>query len=227
MPYKYLLDLLDTKEIYANNRQIYDDLNEHGFVKDFKRSFCPTPILRDKKLQELNRAANTLRRKIAFSCCVSCWTYDITDGIQHPSENYLMWEHYSKTPPGEECPNNIGVRITTTGLGLIKSFQKRDKELAMGEMIYGKEDNREHFVEKELFFKRDFFQDEREVRICVFDFGEYYRIPINPKILIKGITLSPFASKVIRDEIREELFRKYTWLQGKVFDSQIFTRKNL
>ena len=51
LPYQYLLDLLGTKELHTSNRKHYDDLNEHGFVKDFKKSFGPTPILRNKKLQ--------------------------------------------------------------------------------------------------------------------------------------------------------------------------------
>lgn len=227
LPYQYLLDLLGTKELHVSNRQLYDDLNEHGFVKDFKKSFGPTPILRNKKLQERNRIATALQRKIAFSCCISCWTYDISYETGKTSENYLMWEHYSKAPPEQEGTENIGIRITTTCLDLINSIQNQDKEFVMGEISYEKEDNREHFVEKELFFKRDFYQDEREVRICVFDFSDHFRVSINPEKLIKEITLSPFVPKAIRNEIRDELYTKYPWLQDKILDSQIFTTNNL
>ena len=139
LPYQYLLDLLGTKELHVSNRQLYDDLNEHGFVKDFKKSFGPTPILRNKKLQERNRIATALQRKIAFSCCISCWTYDISYETGKTSENYLMWEHYSKAPPEQEGTENIGIRITTTCLDLINSIQNQDKEFVMGEMSYGKE----------------------------------------------------------------------------------------
>lgn len=49
---EYLLSLLDSKKLYINNRQKFEDLNEHGWKLGLKGSFPPIPQEKNKQKQK-------------------------------------------------------------------------------------------------------------------------------------------------------------------------------
>lgn len=77
-----------------------------------------------------------------------------------------------------------------------------------------------------IFTKRDFYRDEREIRLCVLNSSNYILLDINPQQLIKQITLSPFMPSILRQILKNYLEDTYQWLQGGIFNSKICTNQN-
>lgn len=217
MSAEYLLTLLKSNKLYLGNRLTSEDLNEHGWnLEHVMGALCP--VLRNKKEQnEYAKKAITQWNDI-HSCCISCWTYDTSIEADYSSENYFMWKNYT---------GKNGIRITSTCSDLIQSINnKHEQEIILSDVTYLKEMSREFLPQEMIFTKRDFYRDEREMRLCVLNNSNHILLDINSQQLIKQITLSPFMPPILRQILKNYLENTYQWLQGKISNSKICTNQN-
>ena len=219
MDAEYLLSLLDSKKLHINNRQKFEDLNEHGWKLNFKFSFPPIPQVRNKQEQKKMYKASHSKWVSAYSCCISCWTRPITDNKGYDSENYLMWKNYT---------SKYGVRIKTTCKDLVNCiYSTFNKDIILDKIEYSESEIRSFLAKDMIFSKRAFYKDEREIRLCVLDNSSYFLLKIDPETLIKGVTFSPFMPRDIRMVLQNHLENNYEWLRGKINSSLICTQNNL
>lgn len=219
MEAEHLLSLLDSKKLHINNRQKFEDLNELGWKLGIKGSFPPIPQIKNKQKQKEQNEECHSKWKSAYSCCISCWTKGIGDNTSLYSENYLMWKNYT---------SKYGIRIATTCKDLVNSISSNSNEDILLDNVMYSENERNSFLVKDMIFtKRAFYKDEREVRLCVLDNNSFYLLKINPEILIKEITFSPFMPTEIKKIFQTHLEKNYEWLKGKIHCSQICTKNNL
>lgn len=216
---EYLLRLLNTNKLYLGSRHNSEDLNEKGWKSNHQLIGGLCPVLRNKKEQQ-NISTEILEKRTAiYTSCISCWTYDTTSGSNYSSENYLMWKNYT----GKD-----GVRITSSPSRLANSIQYiGNKDIILSNIKYFDKDFHSLRPQDLIFSKRDFYRDERELRLCTLNTKDYIMLDINPETMIEKITLSPFIPSEQRKIFKEHIENNYKWLDGKVKHSQICTRENL
>lgn len=184
----YLLQLLETRQLYAKRRRENDDTNEGYYNKllEFRVSVASNGGTSHTENQQCN-----LSYKDIVNCPISCWT-------KTERESYLMWKSYA----GE-----TGVRIKSSIHNLIASLQlnlgkdSKDK-VYCGSMNYCKDLLPSTDEEKQFFGKDEVYADEDEFRFYFAlsdDFdrkGTTHRlVPVDPKVMIDEILLSPFLCK--------------------------------
>lgn len=216
---EYLLKLLNSNKLYLRSRRYSEDLNEKGWKLNQQLIGGLCPVLRNKKEQR-KIAEETLQKWNAiYASCISCWTYDTTFGSVHTSENYLMWKNYT----GKD-----GVRITSSSNRLANSIQNiGNKDIILSNIKYYNKDTHSLYPQDLIFSKRDFYRDERELRLCALNSKDQLLLDINPEMMIETITFSPFMPSETRKTLKEHIENNYKWLSGKVKYSQICTRENL
>lgn len=176
------------------------------------------PVIRNKKEQNEYVKKATKQWNNIHSCCISCWTYDTSIEGNYSSENYLMWKNYTEKD---------GIRITSTCSDLIYSINnKHNQEIILSDVTYLNTMSHKFLPQEMIFTKRDFYRDEREIRLCVLNSSNYILLDINPQQLIKQITLSPFMPSILRQILKNYLEDTYQWLQGGIFNSKICTNQN-
>lgn len=218
MKISYLLDLLKSNRLYVSSRKKFEDVNEHGIKLGLKGSFCFNIEPQKLKQEEYNKK-NKLKREFICSCGISCWTYDTDIEEDYSSENYLMWKNYT----GES-----GVRIKTTCSNLISSLEHPPNlEIILGDVQYSTKDIASYQAKEAIFTKREFYRDEREMRLCMLSDTEYTLLHARPEILIKEITISPFMPFEERQMLKGHLEQTYQWLKGKIKYSKICTTNNI
>lgn len=147
----------------------------------------------------------------------SCWTLQ-------EEEDFLMWNAYAD--------KIFGVRLETTIQDFVESIdiQKSSYMIYGSKMIYGKEKAIQNLFDA-LFYKTKFYENEKEFRFYVLTSNQkeydtaFVRLNVNPKILIKGITFSPFIDDKVSNILIEMLMQKYDFLKGKIISSKIMEYK--
>lgn len=219
MSAEYLLDLLKSNKLYLGSRRNSEDLNEKGWKLNHQLIGGLCPVLRNKKEQRKIEEETLQKWTAIYASCISCWTYDTTLGSVHSSENYLMWKNYT----GKD-----GIRITSSPNHLANSIQYvGNKDIILSNIKYYNKDSHPLLPQDLIFSKRDFYRDERELRLCVLNSADHFLLDINPETMIEAITFSPFMPSELRKILKEHIENNYKWLNGKVKYSQICTRENL
>lgn len=173
---------------------------------------------KNKKEQKEYAKKATEQWNDIYSCCISCWTYDTSIEDNYSSENYLMWKNYTEKD---------GVRITSTCSDLIYSINnKYNQEIILSNVTYLNAISHKLLPQEMIFTKRDFYRDEREIRLCVLNSSNHILLDINQRQLIKQITLSPFMPPNLRGILKNYLENTYLWLQGNILNSKICTNQN-
>jgi hypothetical protein len=192
----YLIRLLEEKQYYVKRRRTFEDANE--CYKNNKLMFAPWPVGNNCTSQSQSK-----ERWIPYTdiihCPTSCWS-------KHERESYLMWKSYA---------TEIGACIRTTVHNFIASLQidldivNSENRVLCGSMNYDYfkpstiEDN-------QLFDKDIVYADENEFRFYFLlasdtekknDEKKGIDVPVDTKIMIDEILLSPFICKEAANRI--------------------------
>ena len=145
---------------------------------------------------------------------ISCWSL-------HEYEQYSLWVTYLRG-------KKKGIAICTTYHDLCKSFEKFKYEITPGLVQYQNDLNRSILLRdtkeskrinfhRYLFFKKKFFQTDRELRLVRYNFTPKGMIPILETVgkgisiecdlekLIHSIILSPFTKRKIVKKVQKIL----------------------
>lgn len=191
----YLIQMLETKQYYVKRRRPFEDANES--YKNNKLAFAPMPVGTNYTPQPKPK-----ERLIPYTdiihCPTACWS-------KHERESYLMWKSYA---------TEIGVCIRTTVHNFIASL-KIDLDITHNNLILcGSMDYKDVIPstneENQLFDKNIVYADEEEFRFYFLlasdsekkeDENKGIYIPIDTKVMIDEILLSPFICKEVGDKI--------------------------
>jgi len=190
----YLIQLLETQKYYVSRRKFFEDANEK-YYKSLKFMFVPVPFGENVISQP-----KSIERIIPYTkivdCPTSCWS-------KRKEENYLMWKCYA---------TEMGACIRTTTHNFIASLKQDFSENSENLVICGSMDYKKlkpsFEEEKQLFDKDTGYSEEKEFRFYFHlpssDTNKDEKgilVPVNTKVLINEIILSPF----IRKEAAEKL----------------------
>lgn len=189
MKIEYFLDMLKTKELYVGQKCSFDDLSE----KNLSFNDCPAFYLADYTVSDSELKQDIKKKKELSNLYqeysalpASCWTHNTI-------ENYFMWEVYA---------SKYGVRIKTTLQKILDNLELSEYQVVCDKMIYRKYFPRTK-IENLMFYKKIYFQDEKEFRfyfapqtdeaLCLLNEKEHINIKIrNPVEMIDEVMISPF-----------------------------------
>lgn len=212
MQFEHLLEMLKTEKLYVSNRKYFKDQTEIGKKENLGNRFLMCPVSHTEEEREIDaKFASRIeqQRKFAYNTCISCWTYDA-----YPShneileENYLMWKSY--------VSNKVGCRIETTIKDLISSIDVKGMDILISNVKYVKEHINDGNVQHYIFEKPVYYQDEKEVRLCVLKCDHHTLLDINPFQMIKEVTLSPFINNLFVQFLIEKFQIDYPELSDKI-----------
>ncbi len=203
MPLEHVLSMLESLELYVPSRKSFSDASERGRKINPKNTFSLSPVSISRKKTKTDAKLVYDKWSAAYSVCISCWTYDSLSSTENSvDENYLMWKAYGH--------NNICCRIGTTINDLINSIDNENEfEILASNVAYVSEHLSDGFAQHYIFEKPIYYRDEKEFRLCVLAQKEYVQLKINPFLMIKRITLSPFITKRYSDFLKESIKHKY------------------
>lgn len=203
----HLIQLIERKELYIPNRQQFTDKREYSdnifkTLEEINKIVNIIPNYGSKQyLKDINERHNQI-----WYQAVSCWTYDSAKSTKRQTpENYLMWKCHSE--------KHYVCRIESSIQLFADSIKDLTHDILVSDVSYLSAIRfRIANTPSEIFIKPDFYDGEQELRFVVlqndiFDciYKRPIKLPINPQILIKGITLSPFIDSVEEDILRERL----------------------
>lgn len=196
--WKYLslakfLFLLKKEELHFHRIDCFPDKNE-GLL-----------TIIDKKMfyyDEGNNAPMEYWERERKRYYISCW-------IESPHELNLMWDRYS----------NEGIAIKTTVANLKKSLEKDVKHVERISKVkyvdYEKESSQDFGTPKQIYkimlTKRNYFEQEKEIRLILFKEIEDdgittgVNVPIYIEPLLQEIWISPKADTFIAELIKREI----------------------
>lgn len=210
--WEYLIEMLDSGSLYVSNRQRFSDLREQGRKEDMKKFFPLSPILDDEESNKRFSSESYRRWWASYHTCVSCWTSDEYDyeNSSSSNENYLMWKSYS---------NGIMCRIETIMGVLLDNITKNNADLKY-DILFSKVSylEKERFADNDpqhyIFEKPIYYRDEQEYRLAVLSTNDCVHLKIDPYIIIKNITISPFVNPKMADKIIDFLKKGFPKLNG-------------
>lgn len=191
----YLIQLLETGNYYVKRRRLFEDANES--YNDIKYAFTPRAVGNNVGIQPIQE--RLIQYTDIVNCPTSCWS-------KRRCESYLMWKSYA---------TEIGACIRTTIHNLIASLQidldysNQDNLVLCGSMNYNnfKPSTNE---EKQLFDKDIVYSDEDEFRFYFLlasgsemKHNNGISIPVDTKVMIDEILLSPFICKDAADKLAQ------------------------
>ena len=190
----HLLQLLETGKYYVSRRNSFEDANES--YKNIKLAFAPVPVGENVVSQPISIDRIIPYTKIS-DCPTTCWS-------MNEEEKYLMWKCYA---------TEQGACIRTSVHNLIASLQLDLDENNENKVVCGSMDYKKFMPsaieECQLFDKDKAYSDEQEFRFY-FYFPSYdydkknekrIYIPVDTKVMIDEIILSPFISLDAADKL--------------------------
>ena len=215
MQFQHLLMMLKNKKLYVPNRSSFSDITEHGWKENHKYIFPMSVRSRNKKENKECAEYASSKLKNAYNICVSCWTYDVYSSERNAvNENYLMWKSYGF--------DNISCRIETTIDDLIHSvINKTGVDIIISNVEYVNLHPAAGNIQKYVFEKSPYYQDEKEVRLCVLKCDHHTLLDINPFQMIKEVTLSPFINNLFVQFLIEKFQIDYPELRDKIRKSHV------
>ena len=219
MDFDYFLNLVENNQYFMSYKKEFKDKRE-SFA--FSKHMIPIyPVGANISEEQKKQDGEKFREKLethedSTFWPTSCWTLQST-------ESFLMWKAYT---------SKMGVRVETTINDFVLALNAPTYEVVCGRMSY----EGFHFqqkIEDSLYSKERYYADEREFRFYFKDaenitenekkeieakHGEL--VGMNSKILIKGVTLSPFIHKKAATILKKWLEENKN-LTGKVELSKI------
>lgn len=210
---EYLIDLLETGNLYISNRKAFADQREVGKKLNKKNNFQLTPYPMEES-DKFFYAEQARKIQESRNVCISCWTYDklLINDSGESIENYLMWKSYSN--------NNLIVRIKTRIEDLLFSMYDV-KSVVVANDVYYKKESIDYSVNDSIFSKTKYYRYEDEFRLCVLSTNSNICLPLNVERMLYEVTLSPFISKQYYEFIKDFMEKKYNFLVGKISKSEI------
>ena len=197
----YLIQLLKTQKYYVNRRHQFIDANEVNNRIKFKFNLKPSINNTISSTKKVERFFSTHEIELLPT---ACWT-------KRKQESFLMWKSYA---------TEMGACIKTTKHNVIASIKTDITEQSENLVICGSMDYKSFKPsldeEKQLFDKDIAYAEEKEFRFY-FHFPSYdtnkdanaITIPVDTKIMIDEIILSPFICKDAANEISQMITDKY------------------
>lgn len=199
MDFWKFLNLIETKSLWFSNAIGLGD-NHEGRIPHFVLSqMLEQDKQRDNTLnEELN---NYLEKNLRAETLISSWRYA-------ERESFAMWKMYSK--------DRTGIAIKTDFDSLKDAFNKTERDIYIGEILYIDEDNY-YFTTSNMYFpfltKLDYYSFENEIRCitsCKVDEDKCSKlIEVDTNILIKEVYISP-NTKPEFSKLLEILKREYS-----------------
>lgn len=200
----YLIQLLETETYYVKRRKNFIDANE-----SFESSIEGLGFRnRDDITLQLSSEEVDIRYKDIIDCPTSCWS--MTN-----QESFLMWKSYA---------TEMGACIKTTTHDFIASIKSdldisnKDNKLLCGSMDYVDYSKQVKNMDNLLFGKDLVYADENEYRFyflfasdrkeCGIE-NRGIHVPVNTKVLIGEVLLSPFICKDAANKIARMLKCSY------------------
>lgn len=171
---------------------------------DFNKTDEEIKIESKRLLSDLN-SIGARQQKTTF---INCWH-------ENPIESEAMWKLYVSNL-------NEGIAIKTTYSKLYRALNK-NPSISIGRVNYIDFNNKFTGINDSFWFKRKSFEHEKEVRAIIIDhkenneFGK--RIPVNLKILIDRIYVSPISLDWFR-ELVGDVIKKYE-LKKQIMTSEM------
>lgn len=230
MDFTKFVSLISSKELFFTRADLFDDPFEgaKGLTKNKKKwdkyhlDFFETALKspppghkNTKSDNEIKSGAKELlkqldnvgskKRKCTF---INCW-------YQNESESEAMWKLYT---------SNLaeGIAIKSNYSKLYRALSK-NPDIHIGEVNYIDFKNQFAGVNDSFWFKRKSFEHEKEVRALTFELFKSKEtglsIPVDLRILIDKVYLSPTSQKWFRD-LTQNVMEKYG-LRKKLVVSEI------
>lgn len=201
MRFDYLIQLLESGNYYVSRRNTFEDANER--YKNKRLTFAYTPVGNNTYPQPKSTERIIPYTKIT-DCPTACWS-------KNENEQFLMWKCYA---------TEMGACVRTTVHNFIASLQidldnNSENIVVCGSMDY------KNFIpsaieENQLFDKDKAYADEKEFRFY-FHLPTYnvnknekgILIPVDTKVLIDEIILSPFINKDAATKLAQMISNTY------------------
>lgn len=197
----YLIQLLKTQKYYVNRRHQFIDANEVNNRIKFEFNLKPSINNTIPSTKKVERFFSTNDIELLPT---ACWT-------KRKQESFLMWKSYA---------TEMGACIKTTKHNVIASIKTDISEQSENQVLCGSMDYKSLKPsldeEKQLFDKDKAYAEEKEFRFYFhfpsYDTNKYANaitIPVDTKIMIDEIILSPFICKDAASEISQMITDKY------------------
>lgn len=193
----YLLQLLEIGKYYVKRRKCFEDANES--YRNLKLAIAPVSVGENVISQPIS-----IERIIPYTrisdCPTTCWS-------MNEEEKFLMWKCYA---------TEIGACIRTTIHKFIASLQLDLNENSENKLVCGSMDYKKFIPstieEYQLFDKDIAYADEQEFRFYFYfpsydqdnktkDNEQRILVPVDTKVMINEIILSPFISTDAADKL--------------------------
>ena len=192
----YLIRLLEKKQYYVHRRRTFKDANES--YNNYKLAFALRSV-GNNCAQQPKVKERLIPYTDIIHCPTACWS-------KHERESYLMWKSYA---------TEIGACIRTTVHNFIASLQidldiiRNDNKVLCGSMKY--DYFRPSTIEEDQLFDKDIvYADENEFRFYFLLASDTEKkkdelkgidVPVDTKVMIDEILLSPFICKEAANRI--------------------------
>lgn len=214
--YTSLSNLLQILEgtIYFSTRKAFSDRREQGeYQSPLLKLTHSNNILLGRRNDFYQIKNDAFKQSEDFF--VSCWSLT-------SEESFPMWRAYTR--------DRYGVRLGSTLGNILDSINFSNCHRAyISPVTYGEEKSLNSPMDI-LFYKTNGYNIENEVRIyAIVNKGSNnqmsqmlgYEFSLNPKLLLKEFSFSPFLSPREQCMIANVLFSRYEWLQEIVTPSSI------
>lgn len=189
---RYFIDMLVQQKLFVGQKSSFSDYFETNLSPKLVPCFYYANKQAPKERVEIdsNEYDNLNKTFKSFAAIpASCWTWQ-------ERENYMMWSVYA---------SQYGVRIKTKLCKLLSSLNCRDFQIVCDKMRYKHHFPHNSSIEEMLFYKTDYYSDEREFRIYFNPISPQLRQELNkkqhlnihirnPVNMIEEVVFSPFIT---------------------------------
>lgn len=207
----YLFKLLESRSYYVKCKKNFEDKRESSLPLKSIFRLQPVGNTSSQSMDDYSIENSLVKYRLykkSGNYLTSCWT-------ERDGESALMWKNFV---------DNKGACIITTIYNFVASFLEDDYDIFCGRISYNGYNAGQTFMEA-LFSKERTFSEEKEIRFYFAPkdgkgdmYDNHASIPIDHKVLIDEIILSPFIRPLERDRLEHELSKKY---EIKVSSSKI------
>ena len=130
LPIRYLLVMLNTKQLFVSNRQLFLDIHEHGKKETLNYQFSVfEPVGYNIHVNKSKIEQDIIKCDNAYRTCILCWTYDRHNGCDESILNWKCYRQNSNTSNDNIC------RIETTINDLLNSLDVKQNDVLFSNVI--------------------------------------------------------------------------------------------